>query len=86
MTRIKNETGVSIKIPSDQDTSNIIRIEGSPEGVAKAKQELLEMVHKMVCYSKIKEFLSITPLITSEHRMLSLAHKVINFAAAAFWI
>lgn len=47
VTRIKKETGVSIKIPSDTEKSNIIRIEGSPEGVAKAKQELLEMVHKM---------------------------------------
>ena len=49
MTRIKEETNVSIKIPSDKEPSNIIRIEGSPEGVAIAKKELLEMVHKMVC-------------------------------------
>ncbi len=39
---------MSIKIPADNDPSNIIRVEGSPEGVAMAKQELLEMVHKMV--------------------------------------
>lgn len=47
VTRIKNETGVQVRIPSDTEPSNIIRIEGSPEGVAAAKQELLEMVHKM---------------------------------------
>lgn len=45
--RIKNETGVSIRVPSDTDASSIIRIEGSPEGVARAKQELMEMVNKM---------------------------------------
>jgi len=45
--RIKGETGVSIRIPSDTDASNIIRIEGSPDGVAKAKQELEEMVKRM---------------------------------------
>lgn len=47
VTRIKNETGVSIRIPSDTDTSHVIRIEGSPEGVAEAKKELVDMVHKM---------------------------------------
>ena len=48
VTRIKEETKVSIKIPSDKEASNVIRIEGNPEGVAIAKKELLEMVHKMV--------------------------------------
>ncbi len=44
----KNETGVQVRIPSDTEpNSRIIRIEGSPEGVAAAKLELLEMVHKM---------------------------------------
>lgn len=47
VTRIKNETGVSIRVPPDNENSNIIRIEGSPEGVAHAKQELMEMVEKM---------------------------------------
>ena len=46
--RIKDETGVSIRIPPDNENSNIIRIEGSPEGVKKAKDELMQMVHKMV--------------------------------------
>jgi len=49
VTRLKNETGVQVRIPPDDQKppSNIIRIEGSPEGVATAKQELLDMVHKM---------------------------------------
>ena len=46
--RIKKETGVSIRIPPDNSNSDIIRIEGSPEGVSKAKVELIEMVEKMV--------------------------------------
>ncbi|KAK7477919.1 hypothetical protein BaRGS_00030828, partial [Batillaria attramentaria] len=47
ITRIKNETGVSVRIPSDSDNSNVIRIEGEPAGVAKAKKELLEMAQRM---------------------------------------
>lgn len=39
---------MAIRIPPDSEKSNIIRIEGSPEGVAKAKSELIEMVQKMV--------------------------------------
>lgn len=46
--RIKNETGTSINIPSDTDKSNIIRIEGSPDGVAAAKKAIMEMTSKMV--------------------------------------
>lgn len=48
VTRIKNMTGVSIRIPPDNGNSDIIRIEGTPEGVAKAKQELITLVEKMV--------------------------------------
>ncbi|KAK7093511.1 hypothetical protein V1264_007247 [Littorina saxatilis] len=47
ITRIKNETGVSVRIPSDGENSNVIRIEGEPAGVIKAKQELLEMSQRM---------------------------------------
>lgn len=47
ITRIKNETGVSIRIPSDGDNSNLIRIEGDPTGVQKAKEQLLEMSQRM---------------------------------------
>lgn len=44
--RIKEETNVIINI-SDNDGKNIIRIEGNKEGVANAKRELEEMVHKL---------------------------------------
>lgn len=47
ITRIKNETGVSVRIPSDGDHSNVIRIEGEPAGVEKAKKELLDMSQRM---------------------------------------
>ena len=48
VSRIKQETGVAIKIPSDGDNSNIIRIEGEPQGVKVAKEQLLEMAKRMV--------------------------------------
>ena len=48
ITRIKNETGTSINIPSDTEKSNIIHIEGSPDGVAAAKEEILAMAAKFV--------------------------------------
>ena len=38
---------MEIHIPTDSDT---VRIEGSREGVASAKAELLELVDKMVSY------------------------------------
>ena len=47
--KIKKETGVSIRIPSDDSNDGVVRIEGTPEGVALAKQQLIEMVEKMVC-------------------------------------
>ncbi|CAH1773087.1 unnamed protein product [Owenia fusiformis] len=45
--QIKNETGVSIRIPSDTENSKVIRIEGDPSGVKQAKDKLLEMVQRM---------------------------------------
>jgi len=48
--RLKSEHNVEIHIPSDTDTT-AVRIEGSREGVASAKAELLELVDKMVCSS-----------------------------------
>lgn len=45
--RIKTETGTSILIPSNNEHSNILRIEGSPKGVALAKEEILQMVKKL---------------------------------------
>lgn len=47
ITKIKNETGTSINIPSDNEKSNTIRIEGSPEGVAAAKEAIIDMTKKM---------------------------------------
>lgn len=47
ISKIKQETGVAIKIPSDGDNSNIIRIEGEPQGVKIAKEQLLEMAKRM---------------------------------------
>jgi len=44
--RIRAETAVLINI-SEAEGSNLIRLEGSPEGVAKAKAELEELVAKM---------------------------------------
>ncbi|XP_053378526.1 vigilin-like [Mercenaria mercenaria] len=47
ISKIKDETGVAIRIPSDSENSNTIRIEGEPQGVKKAKKELLEMASRM---------------------------------------
>lgn len=47
ITKIKNETGVAIKIPQDSENSNTIRIEGEQPGVQQAKTELLEMASRM---------------------------------------
>lgn len=48
--RIKTQTGTLINIPSDDANSDVIRIEGSPEGVVKAKEALLELSNRMVCF------------------------------------
>jgi len=40
---------VSIRFPSDDSNDGVVRIEGTPEGVAQAKQQLIDMVAKMVC-------------------------------------
>lgn len=57
--RIKSLTGVSIRIPPDNSKDDIIRIEGSPEGVARAKQELIDLVEKMVIMSFWRHVFSI---------------------------
>ncbi|KAG8181791.1 hypothetical protein JTE90_000083 [Oedothorax gibbosus] len=44
--RLKEDTKTLINIPSDGD-SDIVRIEGPPEGVAQVKSLLLEMINKM---------------------------------------
>ncbi|CAL1537044.1 unnamed protein product [Lymnaea stagnalis] len=47
ISKIKQETGVAIRIPPDGENSNIIRIEGEPQGVKIAKEQLLEMANRM---------------------------------------
>lgn len=47
VTRLKDELGVTIRLPSENMGDTVIRIEGSPDGVRKAKEELEEMVDKM---------------------------------------
>ena len=50
---------MAIRIPSDNENSNIIRIEGEPKGVQKAKEELMEMAHRMVCTDTRSVFMSL---------------------------
>lgn len=47
ITRMNKEHGVNIRVPSLQDQSNVIRIEGAPDGVKKAKSEFMELVKKV---------------------------------------
>lgn len=42
------ETSTNIRIPNEEDPSDVIRIEGDPAGVKKVKAELMEMAKKMV--------------------------------------
>lgn len=37
-----------MRIPPDNEKSNLIRIEGDPQGVKEAKKELLELASRMV--------------------------------------
>ena len=46
--QIKKETCTSIIIPSDEQKSDCIRIEGDPKGVAAAKKMIIEMTAKLV--------------------------------------
>uniref|UniRef100_A0A8C5BB92 K Homology domain-containing protein n=1 Tax=Gadus morhua TaxID=8049 RepID=A0A8C5BB92_GADMO len=45
--RIKEQYKVSVRIPQDCEHSGLVRIEGDPQGVQKARRELLEMVQRM---------------------------------------
>uniref|UniRef100_A0A8C2HC68 Vigilin n=1 Tax=Cyprinus carpio TaxID=7962 RepID=A0A8C2HC68_CYPCA len=45
--RIKELHKVSVRIPPDNEKSNLIRIEGDPQGVQEAKKELLELASRM---------------------------------------
>lgn len=42
---------MTVRIPPDNEKSNLIRIEGDPQGVQEAKKELLELASRMVKYS-----------------------------------
>ena len=46
--KIKEETCTSISIPSDKDKSDVIRIEGDPQGVAAAKKIIVDLTNKLV--------------------------------------
>ncbi len=48
--RIKEQYKVSVRIPPDNEKSNLIRIEGDPQGVQEAKKELLELASRMVSW------------------------------------
>jgi KH domain len=58
--RLKSELGVDIRIPSDADHSSVIRIEGSSDGIEKAKAELLELVEKVVSFHRTCNHCSLT--------------------------
>ncbi|XP_061833459.1 high density lipoprotein binding protein a isoform X2 [Nerophis lumbriciformis] len=45
--RIKELHKVTVRIPPDHEKSNLIRIEGDPQGVQEAKKELLELASRM---------------------------------------
>ncbi|KAG7514309.1 vigilin isoform X1 [Solea senegalensis] len=45
--RIKELHKVTVRIPPDNEKSNLIRIEGDPQGVLEAKKELLELASRM---------------------------------------
>ncbi|XP_061593529.1 high density lipoprotein binding protein a [Cololabis saira] len=45
--RIKELYKVTVRIPPDNEKSNLIRIEGDPQGVQEAKKELLELASRM---------------------------------------
>lgn len=45
--RIKEAHKVTVRIPPDNEKSNLIRIEGDPQGVQEAKKELLELASRM---------------------------------------
>ncbi len=77
VSRLKEELNVSIRIPPDLEKSDIVRIEGSPEGVAAAKKQLQEMVHKMVRY-QIKLMLKIVLQFDVTWRMKDRRMGILN--------
>lgn len=51
--RIKELHKVTVRIPPDNEKSNLIRIEGDPQGVQEAKKELLELASRMVSWNRL---------------------------------
>lgn len=47
ISRLNKEYGVVIRLPSENSTSNLVRIEGASDAVAKAKAEFLELLKKL---------------------------------------
>lgn len=45
---------MTVRIPPDNEKSNLIRIEGDPQGVQEAKKELLELASRMVSRGPIE--------------------------------
>jgi rRNA processing protein Krr1/Pno1 len=45
--RLNKEHGVVIRVPSENSANNVVRIEGAPNCVAKAKEEFLELLKKL---------------------------------------
>lgn len=64
------ETNTNIRIPNEEDSSDVIRIEGDPAGVIKVKAELLEMAKKMVRISITWQLLN----FASCHRRVKLLY------------
>ena len=49
--KIKNETGVFVRLPSADEHSNVVRLEGSPSAVKEVKEELTRMLERKVSCS-----------------------------------
>ena len=47
ITRLNNKHGVVIRVPNENSGNNVVRIEGPPDGVQKAKEEFLELLKKL---------------------------------------
>lgn len=48
VSKIRQDTGVSVSIPADDSHSDEVRLEGHPDGVAKAKMDIMDIVTRMV--------------------------------------
>lgn len=76
--RIKELHKVTVRIPPDNEKSNLIRIEGDPQGVQEAKKELLELASRMVgrdLSSQKKLRVGCRCGVAKYTRALSLSHR-----------